>query len=552
MDKKEKTPEYFFESSWEVCNKVGGIYTVLSTKAHTLYQLFGEKLIFIGPDLWKETVPPDFLPDDNLFVEWKAHAKANDGLQLKTGRWNVPGKPIVVLVDFKNFFTQRDKLFFVMWEEFKVNSLHAYGDYDESCIFAYAVAKVIESFYNYNHLENTSVAALFNEWMLGMGALYIQKQLPQIATLFTTHATSIGRSIAGNNKALYAYMDGYNGDQMAGELNMEAKHSLEKQAAHYADCFTTVSDITARECKQLLDKAPDVVTPNGFEPGFVPEGEAYKDKRQAARETMLRVAEKLLGYPVPEDTFLVSTSGRYEYRNKGIDVYIEALNQLRNSADNTKDVIAFIMVPAWVREARSDLKYILEHDIKQTEPLQMPYITHWLNEMDQDKILNYISYAGFTNSASEKVKLIFVPCYLDGKDGIFNKPYYDLLIGMDATVYPSYYEPWGYTPLESIAFGIPTLTTDLAGFGLWAKHYVSGSNIEEGVTVITRTDFNYYEVANTIKEELITLVDLNREEKNQVQKACFDLAKKAEWIHFIQYYEEAFRIAIVKSIARNC
>ena len=94
----------------------------------------------------------------------------------------------------------------------------------------------------------------------------------------------------------------------------------------------------------------------------------------------------------------------------------------------------------------------------------MPFITHWLNLMDQDKVLNYISHAGFTNQASEKLKIIFVPCYLDGRDGIFNKPYYDLLIGMDATVYPSYYEPWGYTPLESVAFGIPTVTTNLAGF----------------------------------------------------------------------------------------
>ena len=178
-----------------------------------------------------------------------------------------------------------------------MDSIHAYGDYDESCIFAYAVGKVIESFYHFYKLENKKVAALFNEWMLGMGALYIQKQIPAIATLFTTHATSIGRSIAGNNKALYAYMDGYNGDQMAGELNMEAKHSLEKQTALHVDCFTTVSDITARECKQLLDKAPDIVTPNGFEPGFVPARKEYEAKRVAARSKLLNAPRNCQDVP---------------------------------------------------------------------------------------------------------------------------------------------------------------------------------------------------------------------------------------------------------------
>ena len=286
MNELVKTPEFLFESSWEVCNKVGGIYTVLSTKAHTLQQIFNDKVIFIGPDVWGDAAILDFEEDSELFSDWKGHAETTDNLKIKVGRWKVPGLPPVILVDFKPFFAERDAFFYSMWEQFHVDSIHAYGDYDESCIFAYAVGKVIESFYHFYKLEDKKVAALFNEWMLGMGALYVKKQLPAVATLFTTHATSIGRSIAGNNKALYAYMNGYNGDQMAAELNMEAKHSVEKQAAWQVDCFTTVSDITARECKQLLEKEPDVVTPNGFEPNFVPEGKAYDAKRAEARKTV--------------------------------------------------------------------------------------------------------------------------------------------------------------------------------------------------------------------------------------------------------------------------
>lgn len=549
MKENIETPEFLFESSWEVCNKVGGIYTVLSTKAHTLQKRLKDNLIFIGPDFGAPS--PDFKEDPSLFTEWKKYAKSNEQLNIKTGRWDVPGQPLVILVDFKPFMVERDAFFYSMWENFQVDSIHAYGDYDESCIFAYSVGKVIKSFYRYHKLENKRVVALFNEWMLAMGALYIQKQVPQIATIFTTHATSIGRSIAGNNKALYAYMDGYNGDQMAHELNMEAKHSVEKQAAHHVDCFTTVSDITATECKQLLDKAPDIVTPNGFEPNFVPEEKEYKRKRREARQCLINVAEKLLGCEIDPNALLISTSGRYEYRNKGIDVFIEAMNRIRTCGKLQREIVAFLMVPAWVRAPRADLQEAIRQDIKTDSPMQLPFITHWLHNMQEDRVLNYINYAGFTNSASDKLKIIFVPCYLDGKDGIFNKSYYDMLIGMDATIYPSYYEPWGYTPLESVAFGIPTITTNLAGFGLWAKNFLSGNDIMEGVRVIDRTDFNYFEVADTIMDSILTLSAAEQKKRDKIQKNCFDLAKKAEWSKFISYYNQAFSIALQHAKQRN-
>lgn len=545
------TPDYIFESSWEVCNKVGGIYTVLSTKAKTLQTKLNDKIIFIGPDIWNEALPVDFLEDKSLFKEWKNKVGMTGELKVKVGRWDVPGNPPVILVDFKPFFAEKDALYYSMWEQFRVDSLHAYGDYDESCIFAYAVGKVVESFYHFYQLEDKKVAALLNEWMLGMAALYIQKQLPKVATLFTTHATSIGRSIAGNNKALYAYMDGYNGDQMAAELNMEAKHSIEKQAAHHVDCFTTVSDITARECKQLLDKEPDIVTPNGFEPNFVPAKLEYTKKRAEARKALINMAEKLLGYTIDPDVLLVSTSGRYEYRNKGIDVFIEAMNRVRTSGRLQCETIAFILVPAWVKEVRADLKMAIETNYENHLPMQCPFITHWLHQMQDDKVINYIGSAGFQNSKDEKLKIIFVPCYLNGKDGILDKTYYDILIGMDATVYPSYYEPWGYTPLESIAFGIPTVTTNLAGFGMWAKKAgVSGGDLSEGVAVIDRTDFNYFEVADAIKEQILSLSSKTEKERQQIKKNCLALSGKAEWDKFITYYFEAFDIALSHAAER--
>ncbi|MDR3261648.1 MAG: glycogen/starch synthase [Tannerella sp.] len=551
MKKEKKTtqPDYLFESSWEVCNKVGGIYTVLSTKARTLQQQFTDKVIFIGPDLGQPN--PDFIPDPLLFPEWQSYVKANETLRIRVGRWNISGMPPVVLVDFNPCFPERDALFFSMWETFGVDSSCAYGDYDESCIFAYAVGLVIRSFYRFHRLEDRKVVAHFNEWMLGMGVLYVQKHLPGIATVFTTHATSIGRSIAGNGKPLYGHLNRYDGNLMAKELHMEAKHSIEKQAAHYADCFTTVSDITATECRQLLDKAPDVVTPNGFEPDFVPAGEAYAVKRENARQTLLRVTEKLLGAPVDPDAFLVSTSGRYEYRNKGIDVFIDVMNRLRRSGELERETIAYIMVPAWVYAPRADLKTALEKDLPVTAPMQTPFLTHWIRQMEEDRVMNFIFNTGFANHPSDKLKIIFIPCYIDGKDGIFNLPYYDLLIGMDATVFPSYYEPWGYTPLESIAFGIPTITGSLAGFGVWAKTVVTGDAIEEGVAVVRRTDDNYAEIVEKISGILTSLNKKEKTERDTIRKACFDVAAKAEWEQFITYYYTAYDKALAKATKRG-
>lgn len=552
MNEMIKTPEFLFESSWEVCNKVGGIYTVLSTKAHTLQQIFNDKVIFIGPDVWANTTAPDFTEDASLFEDWRKHAEAVDHLKVKVGRWNVPGTPPVILVDFKSYFSERDAFFYSMWENFRVDSIHAYGDYDESCIFAYAVGKVIESFYHFYKLENKKVAALFNEWMLAMGALYIQKQTPAIATLFTTHATSIGRSIAGNNKALYAYMDGYNGDQMAKELNMEAKHSVEKQAAHYVDCFTTVSEITNNECKELLDKPADVVLMNGFEDDFVPKGSTFTGKRKRARSTMLRVANCLLGQEFDDDTLIVGTSGRYEFKNKGIDVFLESLNRLNRDKNLKKKVLAFVNVPSWVGDPREDLQQRLKKkDEHYTTPLEVPFITHWLHNMTHDQVLDMLKYLGMGNRPEDKVKVIFVPCYQDGKDGILNKHYYDLLLGEDLSVYPSYYEPWGYTPLESVAFHVPTITTDLAGFGLWVNSLKNQHGINDGVEVLHRSDYNYSEVADGIKDTIALFSTKTDAEIKEIRKRAAQVAEQALWKHFIQYYYEAYDLALRNAMKRQ-
>ncbi|MDR1783264.1 MAG: glycogen/starch synthase [Dysgonamonadaceae bacterium] len=544
MAKKNINPDFIFESSWEVCNKVGGIYTVLSTRAKTLTDSYKDHIIFVGPDIWDGQSNPDFKESKTLLKAWKTDFLKKYGLNAKVGRWNVPGNPLTVLVDFQPLFAKKNDIYFKMWEKFGVDSLSAYGDYDESCMFAVAAAQAIESLYDYLKLDGKKVIAHLNEWMLGMAVLYLRDKAPGIATVFTTHATSIGRSICGNGKPLNGNFGGYCGDEMARELNMVAKHSLEKQAAHFADCFTTVSRITAAECTQLLEKQPDIVTPNGFEFNFVPEAEEYEKKRKTARAALISTVSALTGEKIAEDSLIVAISGRYEYKNKGIDVFIEAINRIRN-ANPDRQILAFILVPAWISGARDDLKKALKSSAKKKpSPLHNPYITHKLNCEPNDWVCNYLQYLNFLNQADSKTKIIFAPSYLNGADGIFNLSYYDLITGLDLTVFPSYYEPWGYTPLESAAFGAPTITSNLAGFGLWAKENgISGDNLAEGAAIVERNDENYFETAEKIKNLIIEYSSFDAKKVKKARSSAQKLAKNASWENFIKYYSEAYNIA---------
>ena len=517
------------ETSWEVCNKIGGIYTVLSTKAKVLQEAYGDNLVFIGPDVWSEENPsPLFKEKKSLFNNFSKKEIADFNIKVRCGRWDIPGSPQVILVKFDGVYPHLNSLFATMWEKFGVDSMHEYGDYREGCAFSIASAVVIRELAEHLATDPREVVAHFNEWTTGMGLLYLRLIMPEAASLFTTHATSIGRSICGNGKPLYDYFDGYNGDQMAGELNMEAKHSLEKTAAKTADCFTAVSDLTAREAEKLLDIKPQVVTPNGFEPGFVPDDKKYKALRKAGREKILTLAGKLKNRKFDKETLIVATSGRNEYRNKGLDLYLDSLAELERIGTD-KDIIALVLVPAWVSHPDE------EHTTD--------YITHLLHNMDHDSVATRIDSLEKSHKIGAKVNVIYIPCYLDGKDGIVNISYYDILPAIDLTVFPSYYEPWGYTPLESIAFGIPTITSDKSGFGQWVLAHMVNSIYESGVRVVPRSDSNYGDVAHEIARQIRQLADAPASAKKDAMQAAFSTAQKADWKYFIFFYYTAFLTA---------
>lgn len=535
-----------FESSWEVCNKIGGIYTVLSTKAKILAQQYGDRLIFIGPDVWSPSnASPVFKEDSSLLQNAADRLDLPYGIKIRTGQWEIPGCPIAVLIQFDGVYPELNKIYGDMWERYRVDSLHAYGDYGEGCAFGVASAIVISALVAHMNGDEKRVLAHFDEWTTAMGLLYLQAIRPEVATVFTTHATSIGRSICGNGKPLYDYFENYNGDQMARELNMEAKHSLEKAAAHAADCFTTVSEVTARECEQLLDIKPQVVTPNGFEPDFVPSTRKYNALRKAARKRLLAIARALTGREFAEDTFVVATSGRHEYRNKGLDLFIDACCHAREEMKpSDREVLALILVPGWVSEPSQALLA----NIAKAEPIEgisPDYLTHTLHNEDSDEVARRLRDVAH-NSDGSMMTIVYVPCYLDGRDGVVNIPYYDVLPALDLTVFASYYEPWGYTPLESIAFGVPTVSTDKAGFGQWILSNYPDTFAADGAHIIERTDSNYEHARDMIAHDIVELAALPAKKLTAYRKAATATAADADWRHFIKYYYAAFDVAFAR------
>lgn len=549
MANNKQKIDLIFETSWEVCNKIGGIYTVLSTKAKTMQLAGKDKVIFIGPDVWTAENPsPWFTEVRTSLSAWARQAQLPDGVAVRVGRWEVPGRPLAVLVKFDSLYASKNDFYARMWERFGVDSLNAYGDYDEGCAFARAAGMVIESILAWMGPKVKDVIAHFDEWTTGMGLLYVADRLPHVATAFTTHATSIGRSICGNGKPLYDYLAAYDGDQMARELNMEAKHSLEKTAAHVADAFTTVSDVTAEECARLLGRRPDVVTPNGFEPDFVPAPSRRNSARRAARTAMLEVARALTGDALPDDdTFIVISSGRCEYRNKGLDVFLDAMAAL-DADKSARPVVAFIMVPAWVQCPRPELRDAL--DAKRFCGMPDPVLTHWLHNYNDDPVNRRMHDLGMA-CGRHRVHVIYVPCYLNGADGIFNRSYYQLLPGADATVFASYYEPWGYTPLESVAFGVPTVTTSLSGFGQWVAECRTPGFASSGVEVVPRTDSNYSDVVAGIADAVAKLADASADESAAAAAAARDTAAAARWTNFMTYYDRAYATALGSAKARG-
>ncbi|MDR0421162.1 MAG: alpha-glucan family phosphorylase [Prevotellaceae bacterium] len=545
-DKKEQQTDYLFEVSWEVCNKIGGIYTSISTKVLQIdKEVKGH--ITIGPDIISEDENMSFIEDTQLLKMWRMKA-IQDGLRVRVGHWNIKGKPLAILIDFTNLFEQKNQIFKELWEQYKLDSINGQWDYIEPALFGYAAGRVIEHYSKFYLSPRNKVIAHFHEWMTGAGLLYLKQKAPQIACIFTSHATVLGRSIAFHGLPLYGNTDKYNADTKAIELDVVAKHSLEKNAAINADCFTTISNIIANESKYFLGKNADVITPNGFEKTFVPTGKEFEKQYKIGRNKLRQVAEIIINSEIPDNALFTGLSGRYEFRNKGIDVFINALGKLNKNKNLTKQIIAFLFVPSAHHGQSKELMQNIacnNNDIQLTNK----YTTHYLIDPEYDAILQAIKTAELNNTDSDKVKIIFVPSYLNGNDGIFNLPYYNLLMALDLTVFPSYYQPWGYNVLESLAFKVPTITTSITGIG--NRIITEYQKEHPAIVIIERNDTNNEETASFIEKKIISFSQLNEKEIEKLKQNADELSSIALWDNFIKYYLKSYEIALNKTEQRK-
>ena len=592
--KMEKQADYLFEVSWEICNKVGGIYTVVKSKAAEIMKCYKENYFAIGP-FFPEKVAGEFqekVPSDKLKQVFEKLTK--EGIKCHYGSWLIKGEPNTILVDFSRFASKKDEIKTSLWQNFKIDSLNTqYFDFDEPIIWSYAVGKLIEEIKN--SFQDKKIVAQFHEWLAGAGLLYLKQNNIKVATVFTTHATILGRTMSFANENLYELFDKINPEEKAYEYGIQAKYLTEKQSASNADVFTTVSEITAIEAEHLLGKKPDILLPNGLDLKKFPTFEEASIKHRLYRE---RIREFLLYYFFPyysfdlDNTLLYFLCGRYEFRAKGIDIFIKALaklNEKLKKEKSKKTIVAFFWVPGNIRSIKTQLlesraffedikdgiddninqiknkiiysiaskKKIIEKNIfdedfmhenkkkvlklmKKGDPTLS---THDLHDKQNDPIIKAFNEAGLLNKKEDRVKVVFYPIYLTGADSLLDLSYYECMQGSHLGVFPSYYEPWGYTPLEAAALGVSSVTTDLAGFG----RYINEKSVQSknpGIFVLKRLGKKDGEVVKELTNSFYYFSNLSKQDRIKNKMEAQRLSSLANWDVLIKNYIEAHNLAV--------
>ena len=594
-------PNCLFEASWEVCNKVGGIYTVVQSKAALLVEKMDDYFL-IGPyfedkaklDLEELDPPKEIIQVFNALKE--------KGIICHYGKWLVKGEPRCILFDTKNFIPNKNEIKRLLWEKFGIDSLKTGRDFEEPLIWSWAVGMFIEKAAEAK--KDHDIIAHFHEWLAGFALLYLKNTKIDIATVFTTHATTLGRTLSGSGRHLYEEISSIDAAKEAEGYGVQAKHLTEVACANNADVFTTVSETTAMESENFLGRKPDVLLLNGLDISKFPTMEEAAVKHKKNRET---IREFISYFFLPhyyfdtDKTLFFFIVGRYELHNKGIDIFIEALARLneRLKAENFhKRIIVFFWIPRQVQGTKMEISlskiaydnirhYIDDnteevqqrlanmvmlcndnecfasesiltrgeligkdhmHELKKlrfafSKPGNPPVATHNLEGEPEDAIIKKFLELGLDNKEDDKVKVVFYPVYLTGVDGLLDLPYYEAIMGCHLGVFPSYYEPWGYTPLETAASGVPALTTDLAGFGRFLLSHKTG---DAGIFTLKRFGRQKGDMIKQFTDILYNYAHLRRQQRVQQKIAAKRLASLADWSLLINNYLHAYDLAVKK------
>ena len=591
--------DYLFESSWEVCNKVGGIYTVVSSKAALLDDIYSGNYFLIGPYFEKkrnfefqEQKLPDFLK--TAFAKVK-----NEGITCYFGKWLIDGEPNVILVDFSSLIPKKNDIKKELWDLYKIDSLYSQWEFEEPMVWSYAVGKLLNEISK--ALKDKKIVAQFHEWLAGISLLYLKKLKSNVKTVFTTHATMLGRSIAGSGENLYEMLPTLNPDKEAYEHQIQDKYLTEKACATHCNVFTTVSEITAIEAEKILGRKADVLLLNGLHmqkfPSFEEISLMHRQSRDKIREFFSYFFFPYYSFDMNESlTFFIV--GRFEYKNKGIDIFMRALSMLneRLTKENSKKtIIVFFWVPRDVHGAKIELSQnkmayaqIQEFIHKKTDDIQVKIVnnivscesensvceasiintifdneflqeikklkanfgkagspllvTHNLPGEENDPLINEFIKFGLDNKKDDRVKIINYPIYLTGVDGLLDLEYYKAIVGCHLGVFPSYYEPWGYTPLESAAYGVPAITTDLAGFG----RFIKDKTKNKGIYVLERMGKKDDAVIKKFADVLYNFSKLDRNGRVKQKIAAKELSNLADWKMLINNYIKAHNLALKK------
>ncbi len=588
--------DMFIEVSYEIGNKVGGIYTVLSTKAAEMKKIYGENYLTVGY----------YNPSKSLFeFEPKnpgEYSKIFDellkmGIKCYYGTWAVDGKPNTILIDAKNFMKSKNEIKSKFWDWYKIDSIRAGQDYDDPIVWSYAAGLLIEKIAEME--KNKKIVAQFHEWLSGGALLYLKRMGTKIGTVFTTHATILGRSIANSGGSLHELIeDGKITDKDAYKYGVEAKHLTEKSCANLADVFTTVSDATAKEAKAVLGRDADVILINGLNISSFPSMEELSYIHKKHKEELLKFIKSYF-YPyynlrLSKDPRIFFISGRYEFRNKGIDVFIEALGQLNRKLKSEKypyDSFFLILVPSDIHGEKAtvlnsvlmyneiekfsesvslELKNIIvdeilkrklpqnkikstltsKYNIKMKNYIRLfakdgnpPLCAYDLNySEDDDAIIKSLRENGLLNREEDRIKVIFYPTYISQADKLIDlDSYYDLIRGCSGGIFPSYYEPWGYTPHEAAANGLVAITTDLSGFGIFIMKNKPNS---KGIRVLRRHGKTKNEISLDLAGEIEDFLKMSKSKIGIQKSEAKMITDLTDWSILAENYIRAHNLSL--------
>jgi len=597
---RDEQQPLLFEIAWEVCWQLGGIYTVLRSKAATMLARWGDRYCLIGP-YNPNTAAVEFeeQPTEG-YIRTTLDKLRNSGIHAHYGRWLIPGRPRVILLDYRDRYQSLGSDKYFVWKDHGITIDPSDGETNEVVAFGFTVAEFFRILCE--TVTDRRILAHFHEWMGGMAVPRIAHLRLPMATVFTTHATLLGRYIAGDSPEFYNHLPFIDPDFEAKKYLIYPRFQIERAAAHASTVFTTVSDVTATEAAKLLGRAPDGILPNGIN---IQRFAALHEFQNLHRQYKERIHEFVMGHFFPsysfdlDNTLYFVTSGRYEYRNKGMDMYIEALwrlNQRLKALSDRPTVVAFNITRAptknvnvgvlqnqsmfeelrgTCRDVQEQMgRRLFEAVVRGRMPMpqellgddagvrlkramhawrsgrQPAIVTHDLMDDAGDPVLQHLRHRGMFNSADDPVKMVFHPQFVTATSPLINLDYEQFVRGCHMGIFPSYYEPWGYTPMECVALGVPAVTTDLSGFGAYVERHVP-DNEEQGILVLNRRTKSFAQSADDLAEFLFRFCQLNRRRRIELRNKVERLSELFDWSNLIKHYHEAHDMALDRVGARH-